>query len=97
MPKGTLSDGLWQWLAPLLPAILGGVAHGVNCKLEEFSWWWFLVGLVMAVFVGQCVHCIVSEMTIADGWKTTAVAVSGYSAGEILTMLKGRVFSLLKK
>lgn len=95
--KPTFSDSIKQFLVPLLPAILGGLAHGVNCRREDFSWWWFMSGMIMAVFVGHCVYCLVAGMDIAEGWKTAAVAVSGYSANEILPLLRERVLLILKK
>ncbi len=85
-------------LAPVLfLSVLGGVVAQINRPREQFSWWWLLVGVVAAAFVGIVVHLLLVSTSFPPGVKSAAIAVSGYASRDVLSILKKRFIKGLKK
>ena len=85
-------------LAPVLfLSVLGGVVAQINRPREQFSWWWLLVGIIVAAFVGLVVHLLLQSTSFPPGIKGAACAISGYASRDVLSILKKRFLRSLKK
>ncbi len=84
-------------LPVLFFAILGGIVNQINRPREQFSWWWLLVGIVTAAFVGIVVHLLLEPTSFPSGLKSATIGISGYASREVLSLLKKRVLRRLKK
>lgn len=87
-------------LARLIPVILlaafGGAVACLNRPGHKFSWWFLLVGIFTAGFVGLVVHCLLVSAPLAPGLKSAAIAISGYAANDVLLLLKQNFLEKLK-
>jgi hypothetical protein len=90
-----LAEQITRLLTPVALAVFGGIAHGLNCKQEEFSWWFFFTGIITSAFVGICVFYVLDGVSIPQGFKSASIAISGYSSHEVLQVLKKRVLKSL--
>lgn len=81
----TLRHILALLLPPALMAMGGSaVKYGRLHRSESFSWREFLVGMATAGFAGVVMHCLCRGLGL-NIWITSAVvAMSGYSAGQLL-------------
>ena len=77
-------------------AVFGGLTRtlvGKNLK-ERYNWRIGITEMVIAGFAGVVLHLLMSEYNISEGYKSAAIALSGYSAREVLGLLRT---GLLKK
>lgn len=90
-------------LLELLPSILlatfGGLARTLVGKQrhEKYNWKIGLTEIIIAAFAGVMIHFLLSTFSIPDGCKSAAVGIAGYSAREILNLLRGAFIKKLKK
>lgn len=89
-------------LAIILPPALIGMSGSVvkyfhDHGLEPFSWWKFVSGMIVSGFVGVVISCLCKGLEISP-WTTSAlVAMSGYSAGQILDLGQKLLFKWLER
>ena len=98
--KQYLGDCVEQFLHLLMPfllALMGGVAHGLNRPKENFTWWGFLTGLIVAGFVGVVVYYLLQDLHVSENFKSATIAISGYSADKVLMMVKLKLVRFLDK
>ncbi|MCK5312914.1 MAG: phage holin family protein [Desulfobacteraceae bacterium] len=74
----------------VLSAVGGAVAY-LNDQGKNFSWFFFLIGIVTAGFVGVVVHFLLLSTGFSPGLKSAAIAISGYASREVLGVLKNRI------
>lgn len=77
-------------LMPVLAvAALGGAARTIAGKNrgEAYSFRIAIPEIIIAIFAGLLTHWITSEMQIAEGYRTAAIALAGYSSRPILAIL----------
>lgn len=99
--KKNFFDTMCAFVNTSLPAILlamfGGTVQILNSKKKApFSWRWFLIGNLTAGFVGYIMLQISRELSISDGMTSVAVAISGYSANDILKALRDKLVKKVK-
>jgi len=72
-------------LPPAVMAMSGSLVRYLrHHRQEPFSWGEFLSGMVVSGFVGVVVACLCRGLNLSP-WITSAiVAMSGYSAGQVL-------------
>lgn len=92
----TFFDTMCSFVNTSLPAILlamfGGTVKILNNKRKDpFSWRWFLIGNLTAGFVGYIMSQITCELSISSGMTNVVVAISGYSANDILKALRDKL------
>lgn len=97
----TFFDTMCSFVNTSLPAILlamfGGTVQILNNKRKEpFSWRWFLIGNLTAGFVGYIMLQISCELGISNGMTSVVVAISGYSANDILKALRDKLIKKVK-
>lgn len=90
---------LIEFCFPILLAIFGGFTRTLVGKQrkEPYNWRIGLSEMTIAAFAGIVIHLIMSELNIAECYKSAAVAIAGYSAREILNLLRGFLIKKLKK
>lgn len=81
----------------ILLSVFGGVVSYINTPKRYFSWWFMLVGVVTAAFVGLVVNFLLATTSLPDGIKSAAIAVSGYASRDVLFLLKSRLLDVIKK
>ena len=93
----------WINCLELLPsvalAVLGGFTRTVAGKQrgEKYKWSISIPEMVVAGFVGMLIHLLLSELEFAACYKSAAVAMSGYSAREIISLLRDYFLKKIKK
>ncbi len=91
----------WESLIALIPVIflaaVGGAVSSLNRPKDEFSWWFFLIGIVTAVFVGLVIHFLLQTTDLQDGIQSAAIAISGYASRDVLYLLKKYFLNKAKK
>ncbi len=88
---------LLQLLPVLLLSALGGAVAYLNKPKSEFSWWFLLIGIITAGFVGLVVHFLLQSTSWPAGVQASAVAISGYASRDVLFLLKARLLRTVKK
>lgn len=94
---------LWHNLVELVPvlavAMFGGITRTIAGKTrgEAYSLKIAIPEIVIAVFAGLLVHWLTSEMQIAEGYRTAAIALAGYSSRAILAILNAVFIDIVKK
>lgn len=97
----TFFDTICYFVNTSLPAILlamfGGTVQILNNKRKDsFSWRWFLIGNLTAGFVGYIMSQVTCELSISSGMTNVIVAISGYSANDILKALRNKLIKKVK-
>jgi hypothetical protein len=79
-------------------AMAGSLVRYVRLhRAEPFSWGEFIGGMLTAGFAGVVVHCFCRGVGL-NAWLTSAVvAMSGYSAGQILDYGQGALLRWLER
>lgn len=94
----TCIDKAFELFAPVLLAAFGGYVRSLTRSSKEpFKLRLALAEMTVAIFAGIIVHFVLSEFTIADGLKSASVALAGYSAREVLTILKATFLKKIKE
>ena len=101
-----VNDDVWESLRRLLVIVLPFALIGMSGSVvrylrlhraEQFSWGEFLSGMTVAGFVGVVVACFCRGLGLSP-WTTSAiVAMSGYSAGQILDYGQGALLRWLER
>jgi hypothetical protein len=88
-----------EWFTPATLAGFGGLARSIvgRQKNEPYNWKIGLGEIIIAMFAGITVHLMLTEMNIPESCKSAAVAMAGYSAREILNILRAIAIKRLKK
>lgn len=98
----TFFDTMCSFVNTSLPAILLAMfgrtvqIFNNNKRKEPFSWRWFLIGNLTAGFVGYIMLQISCELGISNGMTSVVVAISGYSANDILKALRDKLIKKVK-
>jgi len=94
----TILDTLCHFINDTFPAILlacfGGAVNMLNNKGSTFTWRWFFIGIFTAGFVGLVMDALLCGYGVSSHVRTAALAISGYSANDMLKVLREK---LLKK
>ncbi len=94
----TCIDKVLELLAPALLAAFGGYVRSLTRSGKEpFKLRLALAEMAVAIFAGILVHFVLSEFAIADGLKSASVALAGYNAREVLTILKSTFLKKIKE
>lgn len=87
----------------LLPSILLAVFGGFTRTLvgkqrnEAYNFRIGLSEMTIAAFAGVTIHLVLSEFNMPESYKSAAVGLAGYSAREILSLLRGFLIKKIKK
>lgn len=96
----TIFDTLCSFINNTLPAILlamfGGVISVLNTKNKEFTWRWFLTGVLTAGFVGMIMDSFLCAYDISPHIRTAVISISGYSSNDLLQVLRDKLIERVK-
>lgn len=88
----TLVDMFLDWLEVTLPAMMlavfGATVRAIRDNAEHWLWKDYFAGIVLAMFVGYVVDCILGSTGISIRARGPAIAVSGFLSGEVLRAIK---------
>lgn len=94
----TLTCFINQSLSAVILAMFGGMVHQLNYKnKEKFQWRWFFVGLLTAGFAGYIMSEVLRELNVSDGMRTVGIAISGYSANDVLKAFRDNLIGKVNK
>ncbi len=94
----TLRHILALLLPPALMAMGGSAIRYVRLhRSESFSWGEFLAGMVTAGFAGIVMHCLCRGLGVNSWIASAVVAMSGYSAGQLLDYGQGALLRWLER
>ena len=86
-------------LLPILAvAMFGGVTRTIAGKArgEPYSLRIAIPEIIIAIFAGLLVHWITAEMHLAEGYRTAAIALAGYSSRSVLAIINTVFIDLIK-
>lgn len=85
-----LREKLFRWGAPVLIALLGGLARQAKDHRDgyEFSWWGFLSRLVIAAFAGLLAMLLCNHYGLSEEMTGTVAGIAGYSGVEAIECVK---------
>ncbi len=94
-----LCGKIFELLPPVLLAVFGGFTRTLVGKQrnESYNWRVGLTEMSIAAFAGVVIHLLLSEFKMPESCKSAAVAIAGYSAREILNLLRGFLIKKIKK
>lgn len=94
-----MRDKLIEVLAVVTLAAFGGFAGTLTGKSrhEPYSWKIAIPEIIIAIFSGLLIYYILLEFDISNNIRTVAIALAGYSARGVLTLLNGLFLNHLKR
>jgi len=104
MSKGNLympdsSSTIIQLIIDSLPAaalsLFGGFVSLFTGN-NDFSWKYFIGGLLAAVFVGFLINILMLEWDINEQMRVVAVSIGGYCARDVLELISKKFISNMK-
>ncbi len=87
----TVCEFINESLPAILLAMFGGAVNMLNSKDKQFSWRWFFIGIITAGFVGYVMSTLMCGYGVNEHVSKVAIAISGYSANDILRVLKEKL------
>lgn len=85
-------------LPPALIAMSGSVVRFVRLhRRERFSWGEFASGMIVSGFVGVVASCLCRGLGLSIWMESAVVAMSGYSAGQMLDFGQGALLKWLER